>query len=85
MKKSKLPHTAGKNVKLCSHFGKQFGSSLKFKEILSHWKFQSWRFQEISVIGAGNGNLLQYSCWRIPRTEEPGGLQSVGLQASDTT
>ena len=23
--------------------------------------------------------------WRIPRTEEPGGLQSVGLQKSDTT
>ena len=23
--------------------------------------------------------------WRIPRTEEPGGLQSVGLQESDTT
>ena len=25
----------------------------------------------------GNGNPLQYS-WRIPRTEEPGGLQSIG-------
>ena len=23
--------------------------------------------------------------WRIPRTDEPGGLQSVGLQESDTT
>ena len=23
--------------------------------------------------------------WRIPWTEEPGGLQSVGLQESDTT
>ena len=23
--------------------------------------------------------------WRIPRTEKPGGLQSVGLQESDTT
>ena len=23
--------------------------------------------------------------WRIPWTEEPGGLQSMGLQASDTT
>ena len=22
----------------------------------------------------GNGNPLQYSCWRIPRTGEPGGL-----------
>ena len=28
----------------------------------------------------GNGNLLQYSCWRIPWIEEPEGLQSIGLQ-----
>ena len=27
-----------------------------------------------------NGNPLQYSCWRIPWTEEPGVLQSVGSQ-----
>ena len=30
--------------------------------------------------GEGNGNPLWYSCWRIPWTEEPGGLQSMGLQ-----
>ena len=30
--------------------------------------------------GEGNGNPLQYSCLRIPRTEEPGGLQSMGSQ-----
>ena len=28
----------------------------------------------------GNGDLLQYFCWRIPWTEEPGRLQSIGLQ-----
>ena len=28
--------------------------------------------------GEGNGNPLQYSCWKIPRTEEPGRLQSLG-------
>ena len=28
----------------------------------------------------GNGNPLQYSGREIPRTEEPGGLQSMGLQ-----
>ena len=32
----------------------------------------------------GNGNPLQHSCLEIPRTEEPGRLQSMGLQ-SDTT
>ena len=30
--------------------------------------------------GRGNGNLLQYSCWRIPWTEEPSELQSMGSQ-----
>ena len=31
--------------------------------------------------GEGNGNpLLPYSCWRILWTEEPGGLQPMGLQ-----
>ena len=33
--------------------------------------------------GGGKGNPLQYSCaWGIPWTEEPGGLQSTGLQKS---
>ena len=27
-----------------------------------------------------NGYPLQYSCWRIPGTEEPSGLQSTGSQ-----
>ena len=30
------------------------------------------------------GNSLQYSSWRIPRTEEPGGLQSIESQKSQT-
>ena len=30
--------------------------------------------------GEGNGNPSQYCCWRTPWTEEPGGLQCVGLQ-----
>ena len=35
--------------------------------------------------GEGNGNPFQYSCLRIPWTEEAGGLQSMGLQQLDTT
>ena len=31
-------------------------------------------------LGEGNGNTLQYSCWRIPWTEEPLGLQSMESQ-----
>ena len=30
--------------------------------------------------GGGNGNPLQYSCLGNPWTEEPGVLQSMGLQ-----
>ena len=30
--------------------------------------------------GGGHGNPLQYSCLENPRKEEPGGLQSIGLQ-----
>ena len=30
--------------------------------------------------GGRHGSPLQYSCWEIPWTEEPGGLQSIGLQ-----
>ena len=29
--------------------------------------------------GAGNGNPLSILAWKTPRTEEPGGLQFMGL------
>ena len=32
------------------------------------------------IPGGGHSNSLQYSCLRISWTEEPGGLQSIGLQ-----
>ena len=35
--------------------------------------------------GEGNGNSLRILAWRIPRTKEPGRLQSMGPQESDTT
>ena len=37
------------------------------------------------LLGEGNGHLLQYSCLGNPMDrEEPGGLQSMGLQKSWT-
>ena len=30
--------------------------------------------------GGGHGNPCQYSCLRIPWSEGPGGLQSIGLE-----
>ena len=35
--------------------------------------------------GEGNGNLVQYLAWRIPWTEEPGRLQSMGCKEPDMT
>ena len=32
----------------------------------------------------GNGNPLQYSFWKIAWTEEPGGLESMESQKSET-
>ena len=34
--------------------------------------------------GRGNGNPLQYSCLRIPRMEEPGGLRPIAPQSQYT-
>ena len=38
------------------------------------WRLRRWGRSP----GEGNGNPLQYSCWRIPSTEEPGRLESSG-------
>ena len=35
--------------------------------------------------GGGYGNLLSILAWRIPWTEEPGRLQSIGAQRVNTT
>ena len=35
-------------------------------------------------LGEGNGYTPQYSCLEIPRTEEPGGLQFMGVTESQT-
>ena len=49
--------------------------------------------QETRVRSLGQGDLLEKGmathsrifAWRTPLTEEPGGLQSIGSQKSDTT
>ena len=35
--------------------------------------------------GGGRDYPLQYSCWKVPWTEEPGGLQSTGHSGWDMT
>ena len=41
---------------------------------------RKWNHTLKEITGEGRGNPLQYSCQRIPWTEEPGGPQSMGLQ-----
>ena len=36
-------------------------------------------------LGEGTAPLSNILAWRIPWTEEPGGLQSMGCKESDTT
>ena len=61
--------------------------------LLNHWHWSlsfekgdesSWGRKKlrsyICMCGEGSGTPLQYSCWKIPWTEEPGGLQSMGSQ-----
>ena len=36
-----------------------------------------------SIFREGNGTLLQYSCLENPWTEEPGRLQSMGLDTTE--
>ena len=54
---------------------------LKNKIILNNFIL----FKYMALHGEGNGNPLQYSCLGNPWTKEPGGLQSMGSQRSDTT
>ena len=35
--------------------------------------------------GGGHSSPLQYSCWKIPWTEEPGGYSPQGRKEADTT
>ena len=49
---------------------------------------QCRRFRDLGSVsgsgrspGGGHSNPLQYTCLKTPRTEEPGGLQSIRLQS----
>ena len=51
-------------------------SACQFRRLRRH-RFNPW---DRKIPEVGNGNLLWYSCWRIPWTEEPGRLQSIASQ-----
>ena len=54
------------------------------KSLPAMQKTRVW-FLGQEIPGGGLGNPLQYSCWRIPWTEEPGGLQYSELEELDMT
>jgi len=49
------------------------------------WETQIQSLGQEDPLEKGMATHSSILSWRIPRTEEPGGLQSVGLQKSDTT
>ena len=58
--------------------------------VLETQKMQFWFLDWEDPLQEENGNTLQYSCLKIPRTEEPGGGGGVGYspkcrKESDTT
>ena len=54
------------------------GSAVKNLPAMQETQVRSLHWEDSP--GEGNGNPLQYPCWEIPCTKEPGGLQSMGLQ-----
>ena len=51
--------------------GKEYAHNAEDKGLIPGWGKSP---------GEGNGKPLQYSCWRMLWTEEPGGLQAMGSQ-----
>ena len=62
------------------HYLSSFPGGTSGKELTCQYrrcKFYPWSGR---YPGVGNGNPLQESSWKIPCTEEPSGLQSMGWQ-----
>ena len=76
----RLAHCCG-NVKWCSQYGRQFGGVAPTVRNL-------FAMQEMQVLSLGQEDPLEMGmvthsstlAWRIPWTEEPGGLQYMGSQ-----
>ena len=58
-------------------------SACQYKE-MQETQLQSLDLEE-EIPGGGNGNPPQYSCLEIPWTEDPAGLQSMGVTKSWTS
>ena len=66
----------------------EVGASLVAKMVKNLPAMQETWVQSLGWKDTLEKGMATHSCilaWRIPETEEPGGLQSMGLQRSDTT
>ena len=73
------------NVSACSPALQRlfiFPKAESFRHTLSSLAQMIENLPEMQYLGQGegNGNPLQYSCLESPWTEDPGGLESMGLQ-----
>ena len=71
-------------MELIDHVGASLVTEM-VKNLPAVEETQVWPLGQEDPPGEGNGCPLQYSCLRIPWTEEPGGLQSMGSQRVEQT
>ena len=65
-----------------------FPSGLMVKTLPAMQELQEIQFQSLGQedpLEKGMATHASILAWNIPRTKEPGGLQSIGSQKSDTT
>ena len=55
------------------------------KNLLAMWEIWVWSMCWEDLLEKGKATHSTILAWKIPWTEEPGGLQSMGLHGSDTT
>ena len=79
-----LHETQGIELKMLPYISMGFPGDSMGKSLPAKQETQCWVEGSITKTGrspgGGRGNPLQCSCWRIPRKEEPGQLQSMGSQ-----
>ena len=55
--------------------------ALIVKKLPTIWETRVWSLSQEDYLEKGMATLSSILVWRIPRTEEPGGLQFMGLQS----
>ena len=71
----------------CSHGWKSFQAALVVKSLPTSEETQDTQVQSLGLENPLEEDMATHSsplAWRIPWTEEPGGLQSMGSQKNQT-